>query len=134
MMKVPESQDEIILVVDDEPAICLLVKILLEHAGYAVLVAGDAETAAKIYEEHSTQVALLLTDLRMPGMTGLELADRILRWEPRMRVLFMSGSDAATRGFGCIAKPFTRAELVGKVGEALAGLPQPQLRAAAYGS
>jgi len=44
MMKVPRSQDEIILVVDDEPAICWLVKILLEHAGYAVLVAGDAES------------------------------------------------------------------------------------------
>src|SRR5216684_4274824 len=63
---------ETILVVDDEPAICKLVKTLLELEGYAVLIAGDAETASEIYEEHSDEIALLLTDLRMPEMSGVE--------------------------------------------------------------
>jgi two-component system cell cycle sensor histidine kinase/response regulator CckA len=130
-MTVLTQQHETILVVDDEPSICLLVKTFLELEGYAVLIAGDAETASKIYEEHSAEVTLLLTDMRMPGANGIELADRILRWKPQMRVLFMSGSDAATRGFGCIAKPFTRAQLTSRVGQALERRPQANLRAAA---
>jgi two-component system cell cycle sensor histidine kinase/response regulator CckA len=130
-MTVLTQQHETILVVDDEPSICLLVKTFLELEGYAVLIAGDAETASKIYEEHSAEVTLLLTDMRMPGTNGIELADRILRWKPQMRVLFMSGSDAATRGFGCIAKPFTRAQLTSRVGQALERRPQANLRAAA---
>lgn len=130
-MTVLTQQHETILVVDDEPSICLLVKTLLELEGYAVLIAGDAETASKIYEEHSAEITLLLTDMRMPGTNGVELADRILRWKPQMRVLFMSGSDAATRGFGCIAKPFTRAQLTSRVGRALERRPQANLRAAA---
>ena len=122
-MTVLTQQHATILVVDDEPSICLLVKTLLELEGYAVLTARDAETAMQIYEEHSAEVALLLTDMRMPEMNGGELADRILRWQPQMRVLFMSGSDAATRGCGCIAKPFTRTQLIGKVGQALERRP-----------
>ena len=132
MMKVPRSQDEIILVVDDEPAICSLVGTLLEREGYAVLIASDAATAIRVYAEHSADVTLLLSDLRMPDMNGLELADHILRWKPHMRVLFMSGSDMTTEGFGCIAKPFTPAQLIGSVSEALGGLPAPKVQVAAH--
>ena len=131
-MTVPAPHYETILVVDDEPAICKLVKTLLELEGYAVLIAGDAETASEICEEHSAEIALLLTDLRMPEMSGVELADRILRWKPQMAVLFMSGSDAATRGFGCIAKPFTRAQLIGRVSEALGRLSPARMKVAAH--
>src|SRR6185436_16289885 len=98
-MAVVTQEHEAILVVDDEPAICSLVKTLLEREGYAVLIAGDAETATYIYEEHSAEVALLLTDVKMPGMNGVELADRILRRKPQMRVLFMSGSHRSARDF-----------------------------------
>src|SRR5579872_1410104 len=114
MTQIPEHAT--ILVVDDEPAIYKLVKAFLEHEGYTVVTAGDAKTAIRIYEEHADEVALLLTDLRMPGMTGLELADRALQRTPQLKVLFI-GSDRATRGFGCIGKPFTRAELISKVGQ-----------------
>jgi CheY-like chemotaxis protein len=131
-MTVPAPHYETILVVDDEPAICKLVKTLLELEGYGVLIAGDAETASEIYEKHSGEIALLLTDLRMPDMNGLQLADRILRWKPQMPVLFMSGSDAASRGFGCVAKPFTRAQLIGRVGEALGRLSPARVMVAAH--
>lgn len=105
--------------VDDELAICKLVKTLLEFEGYTVLTACNAEAATSIYAQHAAEVGLLLTDLVMPGMNGLELADRTLQWTPQLKVLFMSGSDGATRGFGCIAKPFTRAELISRVSQAL---------------
>ena len=131
-MAVVTQEHEAILVVDDEPAICSLVKTLLELEGYAVLIAGDAETATHIYEEHSAEVALLLTDVKMPGMNGLELADRILRKKPQLRVLFMSGSDAASRGFGCLAKPFTRAQLISRVNQALSGRPPAKMLVAAH--
>jgi two-component system cell cycle sensor histidine kinase/response regulator CckA len=132
-MAVVTQLHETILVVDDEPAICSLVKKLLEREGYAVLIAGDAETATHIYEEHSAEVALLLTDVKMPGMNGLELADRILRKKPQLRVLFMSGSPGATGGLACIAKPFTRAQLIGRVGMALYRLPPARAQVAAAG-
>ncbi len=87
-----------------------------------MLLADGGETAIALCERHQARVALLLTDVRMPEMNGLELADRILEREPRIRVLFMSGSDpSACRGFGCVAKPFPRAELVGRVAAALGG-------------
>jgi CheY-like chemotaxis protein len=121
-------QFETILVVDDEPAICSLVKTLLEREGYAVLIAGDAETATYIYEEHSAEVALLLTDVKMPGMNGVELADRILRRKPQMRVLFMSGSHRSARDFVRISKPFTQAQVIGRVGMALERFPAATVR------
>jgi two-component system, cell cycle sensor histidine kinase and response regulator CckA len=108
-----------ILVVDDDCNVRTLVKLLLEIEGYTVLIAGDAETAMKVHEEYRSVVALLLTDVVMPKINGLELADRLLQREPHLRVLFMSGSEYASRGFGCVAKPFTRANLIGKVGEVL---------------
>jgi DNA-binding NtrC family response regulator len=131
-MTVMTQQHETILVVDDEPSICRLVKTLLESEGYAVLIAGDAETASKLYEEHPGEVALLLTDMRMPGTNGVDLADRILRCAPQMRVLFMSGSDAVSRGFGCLAKPFTRAQLISRVNQALSGRPPAKMLVAAH--
>ena len=114
-----------ILVVDDDCAIRTLVKTLLEVEGYAVLIADDGETAMKLYDRST--VAMLLTDVVMPNMNGLELADRLLRREPQLRVLFMSGSGDASRGFGCVAKPFTAAGLLRRVSEVLESLPPTQV-------
>jgi CheY-like chemotaxis protein len=115
----PYQQSKTILVVDDNHAIRTLVKSFLEIEGYTVLIAGDAEAAIKLYKEHRSAVALLLTDVAMPHMNGLELADHVLRLEPKMRILLMSASAGATRDFGCVAKPFTPAEVIGRVGELL---------------
>jgi CheY-like chemotaxis protein len=114
------------LVVDDDCAIRTLVKTFLETEGYAVLIADDGETAMRLYTEHQATVALLLTDVVMPNMNGLELADQLLRWEPQLRILFMSGSEDASRGFGCVAKPFTGAGLIRRVGQVL-GSPTTQI-------
>ena len=113
----PVKPSRTILVVDDDCAIRMLVKALLETEGYAVLIAADAETALKLFD--SSTVALLLTDVVMPDMNGPELADQLLRREPQLPILFMSGSEDASRGFGCVAKPFTGAGLIRRVGEVL---------------
>lgn len=119
----PDKSSQTILVVDDDSAIRKLVRVFLEIEGYAVLIAEDAETAMRLYAEHQSSVALLLTDVVMPNMNGLELADHLLRREPQLRILFMSGSEDASRGFGCVAKPFTGTGLVRRVGEVLQSLP-----------
>jgi DNA-binding NtrC family response regulator len=120
----PSKSSQTILVVDDDHNIRKVVKALLELEGYTVLIADDAETAIKLYDEAT--VALLLTDVVMPSINGLDLADQLLRREPRLRILFMSGSENVSRGFGCVAKPFTRAELIGRVGQVLESRPTTQ--------
>jgi CheY-like chemotaxis protein len=118
------KQSQTILVVDDHCAISKLVRLFLELEGYTVLTADNVESAMNVYREHQAAVALLLTDVEMPNGSGLDLADRILQLEPGLRILFMSALDGARRGFGCVAKPFTQAQLIGRVGEALASLPE----------
>jgi CheY-like chemotaxis protein len=120
----PGKSTQTILVVDDDRAIRTLVKTLLEIEGYDVLMADGAESAMKLYDQ--SNVALLLTDVVMPDMNGLELADQLLRREPQLRILFMSGSEDANRGFGCVAKPFTGAGLIRRIGEVLESLPTSQ--------
>jgi len=120
------KQSPTILVVDDQCAISKLVKLFLELEGYTVLTADNAESAISVYREHQSAIALLLTDVEMPDGSGLDLADRVLQLEPGLRILFMSALDGARRGFGCVAKPFTQAQLIGRVGEALASCPESQ--------
>ena len=129
-MKPDNRKRQTILVVDDNCGVRTLVKNLLEFEGYTVFIAGDAEAAIELYQDHRSAVALLLTDVVMPKMNGLELADHILRLEPQMPVLLMSGTEGASGGFGCIAKPFAPAELIGRVGELLE-TRQPRRTAAA---
>ncbi|MBZ5596351.1 MAG: response regulator [Acidobacteriia bacterium] len=123
----PDKSSQTILVVDDDCSIRTFVKLFLEIEGYAVLIAHDAETAMKLYTEHQSTVALLLTDVVMPNMNGLELADQLLSREPQLPILFMSGSEDASRGIGCVAKPFTVAGLIRRVGEVLESRSPAQL-------
>ena len=117
------KQNQTILVVDDYCAVHTLVKLFLEHEGYQVLTADCAESALKLYREHQSAVALLLTDVEMPDMSGLELADRALQLDPQLKVLFMSALEGSSRGYGCIRKPFTQAQLTSRVGKILALRP-----------
>jgi len=114
------QQGETILVVDDNLAIRGLIKALLEHAGYAVATAADGADGLDFVREYRSKIALLLTDISMPNMNGIDLADRVLELEPDLPVLFMSASPwNVSRGLGCLSKPFTAPELVNKVSEGL---------------
>ena len=82
---------ETILLVDDEPIILEMVARLLDHQGYTIVKANNAEEALLLTEEHSGTIDLLLTDVVMPGMNGDDLALKLLLRYPRLKCLFMSG-------------------------------------------
>ena len=105
-----------ILVVDDDCAIRRLMRVVLEHAGYSVLVAADGEEGLQVFRQYHDRIALLLTDVTMPRMNGFDFADHVLTSDSRIPVVFTSGDmPNADRGFGCIAKPFKLDELIGRV-------------------
>jgi two-component system cell cycle sensor histidine kinase/response regulator CckA len=82
---------ETILVVEDEEQVRKLLSQVLRRAGYHVLEAQDGGAAISVSEEFAGPVQLLLTDVIMPRMNGRELAERLLRTRPDMKVLYVSG-------------------------------------------
>ena len=119
---------ETILLVEDERSVRMLVQAMLEMLGYKVLPAGGKEEAFRLLEEHGNDIDLLLTDVVMPDMSGMELSDRMLAIRPKLKCLFMSGyTEDAIRSQGIlkegarfICKPFSIKELGAKVREAFA--------------
>jgi FixJ family two-component response regulator len=109
-----------ILVVDDDRTIRTLIRALLEGAGYAVLTASDGAEGFHVFQRYQENIALLLSDVTMPKMNGLQLAAAVRAVRPQLPVLFVSGNAPhADCGWGCIAKPFTAGELVGRVRQVL---------------
>ncbi len=112
-----------ILLVEDEPMLLRLVRMVLTQAGYEVLDAGAPGEALLRAKGHEGKLDLLLTDVVMPGMGGRELAERLRNSCPTLKVLFMSGyTDDAVLRYGVsaaetafIQKPFTPAELLEQV-------------------
>jgi CheY-like chemotaxis protein len=109
-----------ILVVDDNADIRQLARMFLEDAGHTVVTARDGVEGLSHYRKHQSNIRLLLTDITMPNMDGLELASRVLAIDSRLPVLVMSGTDCADcRGLERIAKPFRPKELIEAVGRLL---------------
>jgi DNA-binding NtrC family response regulator len=106
-----------ILVVEDAPELRASLERLLIRQGFRPTVASDSEQALELVKANTFD--LLLTDLTLPGMNGLELRDHVSRIEPGLRVLFMSGfgdDTVAPRLQGpteqkLLRKPFTAQEL-----------------------
>lgn len=115
-----------VLVVEDEEPLREIVREILETGGYTV-IAGEAEEALARAQAHPGEIALLLTDVVMPGASGREVAQRLARFQPKARVLFMSGyTDEALGRQGVLdsavhllLKPFTASALLWKVREVL---------------
>ena len=118
-----------ILVVDDEVPIRAAVARYLKRHGYRVLEAANAEHALSLLAEHEWKVDLLLTDVRMPGITGVELSVRVLEHRPGLPVLFMTGfGEQQARPGGVapprddtIAKPFDLSYVLARVEAKLRG-------------
>ncbi len=114
------SSGELILVVDDEQTILRLTRRILEDAGYRVLTAEDGFKAAAAYAEHAEDIALVLTDLLMPKMDGLELITQLRRTAPGLPIIGTSGYfDESTvpqlQALGVervLTKPFSRDALL----------------------
>ena len=115
-----------ILAVEDDAAVRAFVVATLEHAGHRVLVAASPAQAAALSDGLGETIDLLLTDLVMPGANGRDLAERLLVSRPSLRVVLMSGYDAAPPEdrrddpFRFLAKPFGPDELIAAIGQALA--------------
>ena len=112
-----------VLVVDDEPEVRRVSRMLLEREGYQVLEAGDGSEALSLLATHPqrAEIRLVLTDVVMPGLSGIQLAQKVIEQRSDMRFLFMSGysADLAIEERLLLAKPFTSDELVSRVTEVL---------------
>jgi len=116
-----------ILVVEDEEAVLSLAAAILSFAGYDLETVFSAEEAMKKFKELGGEIDLLLTDVVLDGMSGLELAERLRILRPDLRILFMSGYvgkvveqiDMKHPDNYFIAKPFTMESLTLAVGEAI---------------
>jgi response regulator RpfG family c-di-GMP phosphodiesterase len=82
---------ETLLVVEDEEMLMMSLQMVLVEKGYNVLSAGDGLTALKIYQERENDIALVLTDLGLPTMTGLEVCQRIKKINPNERMVVATG-------------------------------------------
>ena len=119
----PAGDGATVLVVEDEDPVRRLTCRILAGSGYECLEASGPEEALRLYDEHRDRVALVLSDVVMPGMSGEELAERIAGGGPGPPVLFMSGyTDEAIvprDGAPLLRKPFTAEALLRGVREAL---------------
>ena len=118
---------ETILLVEDELAVRRLARRVLRSKGYVVLEAANGREALRLVSQHPGPLDLMVTDVIMPGMSGPELADRLAREQPALRVLYMSGyADEAIGHHGVLEpgveflqKPFTPQDLAQRVREVL---------------
>jgi PAS domain S-box-containing protein len=88
---VPRGNGELILVVDDEPAVRLITKRILESNGYRVVVASDGASALSLYETRSADIAVVLTDMMMPVMDGPTMIRNLRELDPAVKIIGTSG-------------------------------------------
>lgn len=119
----PAARPRTILVVDDERPLRRAVARMLSDSGYVVLQAADGVEALGLLEQHDEEVGLVLTDVLMPEMSGVELAKRLEELHPSVGVVFMSGYThglIAKSGLDAgkllyLQKPFAKEELLDKL-------------------
>ncbi len=123
----PARGDEGILLVEDDPMILEVARLMLESLGYRVLAAATPMEAIDAIKAHDGEIQLLVTDVIMPDMNGWELAEKLAALFPNLRCLFMSGYTAdmvsqygaLREGAHFIHKPFSVRGLSLKVREVL---------------
>ena len=120
-----ENLGDKILIVDDEPEIAELVQELLTIAGYRCFTANSAEAALRMLEKRN--FGLLVTDIMMPGMSGIELLEEVKKSFPDLAVIMVTGLDDRKMAihtlelgaYGYIIKPFNKNEILINVVAAL---------------
>jgi two-component system, cell cycle sensor histidine kinase and response regulator CckA len=128
MALLPVGTETVLVAEDEEPVRKIVVRIL-EKQGYRVLEADQGESALKTAQGTTEPIHLLLTDTVMPKMNGKELAQKLKKSRPKMKVLFMSGypQEVLARqgtlepGIHLLQKPFTAEELAQKIRRVLDG-------------
>jgi len=126
-----EPQVPTLLVVDDEEALCQLIRDALARRGYRVLLATSGVEGVRLYREHARHVQLVILDMVMPGMDGRAVFEALRAINPGVRVLVSSGymdegtaANIVQRGVaGFLRKPYTLRELLDAVQAALGPTP-----------
>ncbi len=130
------ARGELLLLVDDEEDIRELATITLESYGYRIISAGNAETAILLAEKHAAEISALITDVMMPGMSGVELVQIVAKIVPALRVLFVSGHSNETLSAEALEemnadylqKPYLGQVLISKVRDVLAAAERPSAK------
>jgi signal transduction histidine kinase/DNA-binding response OmpR family regulator len=125
--KIPRGRDETILLVEDEAMVLGVIRAMLEDLGYRVLTAADGEEALAVYERHRGQIALVLTDVVMPRMGGVELFQALKAQDRGVKVMMTTGypleeegKQLLTQGIvDWLQKPINPAQLAQAVRRAL---------------
>jgi CheY-like chemotaxis protein len=108
------------LVVDDEYLVLLATASMLEDLGCEVETASDAiEALSKLGND--PQIDALITDVNMPGLSGIELAEQATKSQPDLKIILLSGAAIDPRGWTLIRKPFMQSDLM-RAMEATTGL------------
>ena len=118
---IPEinPRDHQILIVDDEPQVLDILQRYLTQAGFRVIQSQSAQRAIELVEEHEAAISLLISDIMMPQVTGVELAQKVLEICPLMPIIFITGyshqiidKHPTLRNFRLLNKPFSPDEIV----------------------
>ena len=127
----PDKQNlkgsETILVVENERGIRSMISLSLKMHGYNVLQAEDAESALRIFTERKNDIQLVLTDVIMPGLSGVEMIQKLKKIDGRTKVLYMSGytkgkiesGNSLPEDTHFIQKPFTAQDIIQKIRKTL---------------
>lgn len=123
----PDESVGVVLMVEDEPSVREFARRVLDRAGHTLLTAGTGDEALALVAGWEGPIDVLLTDIVMPGMSGQELAAKLLEARPDVRIVFMSGyaeesippMDRLSTPTAFLAKPFTSATLSAAVAREL---------------
>ena len=126
-LQMNQQHHKTILVVADDPRTRIFVTECIARMGQKVVSATSGEEAMKIINNQEVEINLLLSDVAMPGLNGIELAKSIVKKTPSTKVIFMSGclqpavsfAETAKYKNGFIQKPFSRKTLASHVKKAL---------------
>ncbi len=118
-----------ILIVEDDDAMRELLRTLLHSEGHEVISAQDGIEAVQQYKTHGEKIQLVITDIEMPNLKGIEAYRQIKTMDPEAKVIFVSGAlntrlqeqlqSEGVQGF--FQKPFVPADILAKVREMLSG-------------
>jgi len=89
--EMPRGHGETVLVAEDEPQVLGVCKAMLEHLGYRVLAAPSGSQALDLYDQYGEEIALVLADMMMPQMGGVELCHAVRSRNPDAKVVVMTG-------------------------------------------
>ena len=119
------GNDTLVLVVEDEDSVREFVEYILKDDGYRVISASNGNEGFKLFLEHKNEIEILITDIIMPGMSGKDLIDKILKIDPNIKHVFMSGYTDDIIGkhgivgseINIIQKPISREFFLSKIKE-----------------